>query len=56
MKWEPTLENEKKEAIRAAEELYYSRATIRKIKNAQTLCEIGNILKQARLNNDSVNN
>lgn len=56
MKWEPSLENERKEAVRAATELYYSYDTVKKIKSAQTVCEIGNILKQARLDGDYIFN
>lgn len=56
MKWEPSLENERKEAVRAATELYYSDDTVKKIKSAQTVCEIGNILKQARLDGDYIFN
>lgn len=56
MKWESSLDNEKKEAVRVAKELYYSDNTVRKIKSAQTACEIGNILKQARLDGDSIFN
>ncbi len=54
MKWEPSLEIEKKEAVRAATELYYSDNVISKINRAKTICEIGNILKQARLDGDYI--
>ena len=44
------LENYRKDAITAATELTYSNDVIYKLEKATTINQIGNIMKQARLN------
>ena len=49
-RYENDLEKARKDAIRAARELCYSKACILKLKEAKTQTEMVNILKQERIN------
>lgn len=46
------FEKHRKETIYIAEDLMYSKNTIRKLQRAKTEIEISNIMKQARLNDE----